>query len=81
MTDSGGMQKESIYFKTPCLTLRNETEWQETIDAGINKLVGANKKLIIKSALSHYKMKIPRNLFPYGRGDTAYKIVKIISDL
>ena len=81
LTDSGGMQKESIYFNTPCLTLRNETEWQETIDAGINKLVGANKKLIIKSALSHYKMKIPRNLFPYGRGDTANKIVKIISDL
>jgi UDP-N-acetylglucosamine 2-epimerase len=47
-TDSGGMQKEAYFFKTPCITLRDETEWVETVKSGWNILAGANTNKIIK---------------------------------
>jgi UDP-GlcNAc3NAcA epimerase len=51
MTDSGGLQKEAYFFKKPCITLRDETEWVELLDIGVNKLVGADKEKIIESYL------------------------------
>jgi UDP-GlcNAc3NAcA epimerase len=48
MTDSGGMQKEAYFFKKPCLTLREETEWAELVAEGVNVLVGADVDRIVE---------------------------------
>jgi UDP-N-acetylglucosamine 2-epimerase len=50
LTDSGGMQKEAYFLKTPCITLRDETEWDETLENGCNVLTGANEEKIVAAA-------------------------------
>jgi UDP-GlcNAc3NAcA epimerase len=47
MTDSGGLQKEAYFFAVPCITMRDETEWIELVEAGANMLVGADKDKIL----------------------------------
>lgn len=47
ITDSGGVQKEAYFFKKPCITLRDQTEWVETVESGWNVLAGSDKEKIM----------------------------------
>lgn len=73
MTDSGGLQKEAYFFSKPCITLRNETEWVELVDAGVNWLAGNDYHKIIEiyNCLHEFTEK-GKDL--YGSGDAAQKI-------
>jgi len=80
ITDSGGVQKESVYFKTPCVIPRNETEWIELIELGYTFLVGTEENLIIQKVeeLFYEKEKIEINLNLYGDGKASDRIVEIL---
>lgn len=74
--DSGGLQKEAFFFEKPCVTMRDETEWVELIDAGVNMLSGAKKDDILNCfhALKNIEVKDTNSM--YGGGNAAVKIVK-----
>jgi len=74
LTDSGGVQKEAYIFKVPCITLRGNTEWVETIEDGWNVLAGANKEKIVKLAREFEPKGRQRGVF--GIGDASEQIVK-----
>lgn len=74
LTDSGGVQKEAFFFGKPCVTMRDQTEWLELVNLGVNELVGADSELIVSAVKSKFGSAI--DVVPiYGNGDTAYKIV------
>ena len=76
LTDSGGVQKEAYVLKAPCITLRENTEWVETVEDGWNILVGADKDKIIKMASDFKPEGEQRNVF--GDGKASEEIVNII---
>jgi UDP-N-acetylglucosamine 2-epimerase len=75
LTDSGGIQKEAYLLKIPCITLRENTEWMETIEDHWNILTGANTKKILQ-AIQHFEPKRQRNVF--GDGHASRKIAHIV---
>jgi len=85
LTDSGGIQKEAYIMKVPCITLRESTEWIETLHDGHNVLVGTDKHKIIEEIQSKWVDAIrPKwDLYdnsPFGEGSTAKIIVDILED-
>ncbi|MFP4522104.1 MAG: non-hydrolyzing UDP-N-acetylglucosamine 2-epimerase [Fibrobacterota bacterium] len=79
ITDSGGIQKEAFFHGVPCLTLRTETEWTETVDAGWNVLADTADIENIEKAMAYDYKK--REITEYGRGDAAVKMVKCLEEL
>jgi len=66
LTDSGGIQKEAYFFGVPCITLRPETEWIETLDGGWNVVVGSNRSLIVQEASKMKASQTRRGAFGDG---------------
>ncbi len=78
LTDSGGMQKEAYYLRVPCVTLRNETEWGETVATGWNVLAGSDPARII-DAVERRPGDGAAHPDLYGDGTTARRIVQVLS--
>lgn len=78
-TDSGGVQKEAFYLDTPCVTIREETEWVETVESGWNHLVPADE-VRIRSQLEDIDQP-DSNLRAYGDGTAAKRILNILESL
>lgn len=75
LTDSGGMQKEAFFHKVHCITLREETEWVETVEVGWNKLVGADTEQILAATRNTDKTN-EQNENLYGDGKAAELILR-----
>ncbi|MFB0522524.1 MAG: non-hydrolyzing UDP-N-acetylglucosamine 2-epimerase [Candidatus Bathyarchaeia archaeon] len=85
LTDSGGIQKEAFLLHVPCVTLRDRTEWLETIELGSNTLVGAEKEQILaetKKVLmdESIRRKLESLPNPFGEGKASQKIVRDLKE-
>jgi UDP-GlcNAc3NAcA epimerase len=76
LTDSGGIQKEAYWLGVPCITLRPETEWVETVAAGGNVLVGADRERILDAVRS--LAALAQHPALYGDGRSAQRIIEVI---
>ncbi|RKQ85527.1 non-hydrolyzing UDP-N-acetylglucosamine 2-epimerase [Brockia lithotrophica] len=75
-TDSGGVQKEAFFYRVPCATLREETEWTELVELGWNRLCPPSSVDDLYACLTEAYQSRGREAFPYGRGDASRKIVQ-----
>jgi UDP-GlcNAc3NAcA epimerase len=78
LTDSGGVQKEAYFYGVPCITLRTETEWVETVAAGWNTVVDCDPDRIEAAAGSADEVRTRPRPSLYGDGDASEKIVELL---
>jgi len=76
LTDSGGVQKEAFILKIPCVTMREETEWVETVQSGWNALVGCDSNQIFIMAIEAKEG--TQGTFPFGDGKASERVIKLI---
>lgn len=78
LTDSGGVQKEALWFGVPCITMRDETEWVETVECGWNTLTGTNPARILEAVHTSKPEDTPPQI--YGDGKAAQKIATLLKE-
>jgi UDP-GlcNAc3NAcA epimerase len=76
-TDSGGVQKEAYFYGKPCVTMREETEWVETVDAGWNRLAGSDSARIKAAVDTFLGADLPPQEVVFGDGRSADRIVEV----
>ncbi len=76
VTDSGGVQKEAFFMKKPCITMRDETEWVETVENDWNRIVGTDKEKILDAIVNFIPSQPQMDIF--GDGKSSEKICSII---
>jgi UDP-N-acetylglucosamine 2-epimerase len=84
VTDSGGVQKEAFWLKTPCVTVRKNTEWTETVKLGANTLIQSNVQEIVRTVgkiiekQEHIKEKLNKTQNPFGDGKASRRVLEAV---
>jgi UDP-GlcNAc3NAcA epimerase len=81
LTDSGGLQKEAFFFKKPCITLRDETEWVELTEYGFNILAGSSRQRMLEAVNTFTNHTLQWDVSLYGDGKAGSTIVKELLSL
>lgn len=80
LTDSGGVQKEAFFFGKACVTMRDQTEWVELVDAGVNVLVGADEEAIVTQVRANLGRVVTDECQLYGGGKAAQRIADVLAE-
>lgn len=78
LTDSGGVQKEAFFYGVPCITMRDETEWVETVELGMNRLCGADRDVILQGVQTALDAPVRTSAAPYGDGRAAHAVARAL---
>lgn len=79
ITDSGGLQKECYILDVPCITVREQTEWVETLQKGYNRLSNIEENELLKN-INEAKIQDDNKIYYYGKGDATIKIKEILME-